>query len=197
MRIISSYMTKPAFQASIKSTDLRVKSCCEDQMCAVKRVNFNYGMAGSRPRSAVDLYLCVFLQGPPKVRSSNFMHYNFWSKLYFYMKFLKDVYFSTEYMHSEFQLLACAFWFFIIFCSRCGMKWDRACRPTDDPFWAFLSPGAQEPVHPQIVFVYFRQLKKYILGIHPKKIMIPASFHSKAFEYFFTNLRPAGRYLAE
>ena len=44
------------------------------------------------------------------------------------------------------------------------MKWDRACRPTDDPFWAMLSPGAQEPVHPQTLFVYFRQLKKYILG---------------------------------
>ena len=54
--------------------------------------------------------------------------------------------------------------FFITFCSRCGMKWDTACRPTDDPFWAFLSPGAQEPVHPQALFVYFRQLKKYILG---------------------------------
>ena len=39
----------------------------------------------------------------PKVRSSNFMHYNFWSKLYFYMKFLQDVYFSIEYMYSEFQ----------------------------------------------------------------------------------------------
>ena len=43
------------------------------------------------------------LQGVPKVRSSNLMHYNFWSKLCFYMKFLEDVYFSTEYMHSEFQ----------------------------------------------------------------------------------------------
>ena len=39
--------------------------------------------------------------------------------------------------------------------------------------------------------------KKYILSIHPKKIRIPASFHSKAFVYFFTNLRPAGRYLAD
>ena len=77
MRIISSCVAKPAFQASIKFTDLRVKSCCEDQMCAVKRVNFKNGMAGSRPRSAVDLSLCVFLQGVPKVRSSNFMHYNF------------------------------------------------------------------------------------------------------------------------
>ena len=31
------------------------------------------------------------------------MHYNFWSKLYFYMKFLEEVYFSIEYMYSEFQ----------------------------------------------------------------------------------------------
>ena len=75
------------------------------------------------------------------------------------------------------------FSFFITFCTRCGMEWDTACRPTDDPFWAFLSPGAQEPVHPQTIFVYFRQLKNilYVLGIHPKKIIIPASFHSKAF----------------
>ena len=28
------------------------------------------------------------------------------------------------------------------------MVWDTACRPTDDPFWAVLSPGAQEPVQP-------------------------------------------------
>ena len=43
------------------------------------------------------------IQGVPKVCSSNFMHYNFWSKLYFYMKFLEDVYFSNKYMCSEFQ----------------------------------------------------------------------------------------------
>ena len=43
------------------------------------------------------------LQGVPKVGSSNFIHYNFWSKLYFYMKFLEDVYFSIEYIYSEFQ----------------------------------------------------------------------------------------------
>ena len=43
------------------------------------------------------------LQGVPKVRSCNFMHYIFWSKLYFYMKFLEDVYFSIKYMYSEFQ----------------------------------------------------------------------------------------------
>ena len=61
MRIISSSMATPAFQASIKSTDLRVKWCCEDQMCAVKRINFKNAMADSRPRSDVDLSLCVFL----------------------------------------------------------------------------------------------------------------------------------------
>ena len=41
------------------------------------------------------------------------MHYNFWSKLYFYMKFLVHVYLSMDYMYSEFQLLACPFCFFL------------------------------------------------------------------------------------
>ena len=35
----------------------------------------------------------------------------------------------------------------ITFCSHCGMEWDTVCKPTDHPFLAFLSPGAQEPVH--------------------------------------------------
>ena len=61
--------------------------------------------------------------------------------------------------------------FFVTFCRRCGMKWDTACRPADDPLWAFLSPGAQEP----------GSWKKYILGIHREKIIFPAPFHSKAF----------------
>ena len=43
------------------------------------------------------------IQGVPKVRSSDFMHYNFCSKLYFYKKLLEDVYFSIKYMYSEFQ----------------------------------------------------------------------------------------------
>ena len=34
------------------------------------------------------------------------MHYNFWSKLYFYMKFLVHVYFSMDYMYSEKFILA-------------------------------------------------------------------------------------------
>ena len=54
-----------------------------------------------------------YLHGVPKDRSSNFMHYNFWSRLYFYVKFLEDVYFPIEYMYSEFQLLACPFFVFL------------------------------------------------------------------------------------
>ena len=76
------------------------------------------------------------------------------------------------------------FVFFITFCSRCGMVWDTACRPTDDPFWAFLSPGAQEPAEPQTIFVHFRQLKKKkIGGIHLRKIITPVPFYSKAFVF--------------
>ena len=134
------------------------------------------------------------VQGVPKGRSSKFMHHNFWSKLQFYMKLVEDVYFSTEYMYSEFQLLACSFCFSITFCSRCCMKWDTACRPTDDPFWTFLSPGAQGPVQPPnniILFSLGSWKKIYILGIHTKKIIIPASFYGKIL-YFLTNLRRAG-----
>ena len=79
------------------------------------------------------------LQGVPKVRYSNFKHYNFCAKRYFNMKFREDVYFSIDYMYSEFQELACLF--FRTICSRCGME-------SDDPFWGFLSPGAQQPVQP-------------------------------------------------
>ena len=116
------------------------------------------GLAVQRLKRTWEIVQCV-----PKGRSSKFMHHNFWSKLQFYMKLLEDVYFSIEYMYSEFQLLACFFCFSITFCSRCRMKWDPAWRPTDDPFWAFLSPGAQGPVQPpnNICLVY-RQLEKNI-----------------------------------
>ena len=60
-----------------------------------------FGITRLNERYTFLLYLLA-LQDVPKVRSSNFMHYNFWSKLYFYMKFL-DVYFYIEYIYSEFQ----------------------------------------------------------------------------------------------
>ena len=60
------------------------------------------------------------------------------------------------------------------------MKWDTACRPTDDPFWAFLSPSAQEPVQPpnNICLVLAAEKNIYI-GHSSKKDNHP--FHSKAF----------------
>ena len=59
--------------------------------------------------------------------SSNFMRYYFWSKLYFYMNFLKYVSYSIEYLRSEVQLSASSLCFFITFCSRCGIKWHKPC----------------------------------------------------------------------
>ena len=50
---------------------------------------------------SVNVFSTKVLQGVPKVRSSNSRHNNFWSKLYFYMKFL-DVCFSIKYVYSEF-----------------------------------------------------------------------------------------------
>ena len=70
----------------------------------------------------------VHVQGVPKVRSSYFTRHNFSSKLYFYIKFLKDVYYSIEYMYSEVQYPACPLLFLITFCSRCGMEWDKSYR---------------------------------------------------------------------
>ena len=81
------------------------------------------------------------IQGVPKVRSSNFMRYNFWSKLYFYMKFLKYVPYSIEYLCSEVQLSASPLCFFFITFSSVAVLGEIshvACRAPDDSFWAFL-----------------------------------------------------------
>ena len=55
------------------------------------------------------------------------MRNNFWSKIHFCMKFLKDVYCFTEYIYSKSQYPACPPLFVITFRSRCGMKWDKSC----------------------------------------------------------------------
>ena len=112
------------------------------------------------------------------------MHYNFWSNLYFYMKFLEDVYFSIKYMYSEFQWLACPFCFvlffvfFITFCSRRDMKWDTAFGSISSFFITWCAGSSSTPK--QNLFS-LGNWKKYILGIHTKKIIIPVPFHSKAF----------------
>ena len=82
--------------------------------------------------------------------------------------------------------MSCPFCFFITFCIRCGMVRDTACRSTDDPFSAFLSPGAQEPVqHQNNICLVQAAEKKNILGIHPKQIIILAPFHSRAFAILY------------
>ena len=106
------------------------------------------------------------------------MHYNFRSKLYFDMKFLEDVYFSIKYMYSEFQRLACPFCLFITFCSGCGMKWDTAFGSILSFFITWCAGSSSTPK--QILFS-LGSWKIYILGIHPKKIIIPAPFHTKTF----------------
>ena len=48
-------------------------------------------------------------------------------------------------------------------------------------FELFCHPVRRSQFNSQTIFVQFRHLKKYILGIHPEKIIILAPFHSKAF----------------
>ena len=104
---------------------------------------------------------------------------------------------NFSYWHAHFFLFCFVFFITFWFCSRCCMNWDTACRPTDDPFWAFfISWCARASSTPKQCLFSLGSWKKYILGIHPKKIIIPASFHSKIL-YFSTNLRRAGRYLAD
>ena len=82
-------------------------------LCAVNTMfSTCYISSICQKKNTIVTYL-LNIQGVPKVCSSKFMHHNVWSKLYFYMKLLEDVYFSIEYMYSEFQLLACSFCFFL------------------------------------------------------------------------------------
>ena len=121
-----------------------------------------------------------FLQGVPKIRScNNFMYYNFWSKLYFYMKFLEDVYFSIEYMYSEFQQLACPF----CFLSHCVAvaAWSGIQRVDPQMIHFFITWCAGASSTPKQYFFSLGSWKKIIPGIHPKQIIIPTPFHSKAF----------------
>ena len=86
------------------------------------------------------------------------------------MNFLEDVYFSIEYICSEFQLLACPFCFvlfcFVFFLSHsvavavwCG---TRRVDPQMIHFELFYHLVRRSQVNPQTIFVYFRQLQKNI-----------------------------------
>ena len=72
--------------------------------------------------------------------------------------------------------------FFITFCSRCGTKWDTACRPTYDPFWAFLSPGAQELVQPPDQYLFsLDSWKKIDFGHSSEKDNYPGFLSQQGF----------------
>ena len=109
------------------------------------------------------------------------MLYNFWSKLYFYLKFLEDVYFTIENMYQMFSywhtLFVCLF-FFIRFCSRCGMKWNTACRPQMIHFELFFitwCAGARSAPTQYLFSLGSWKKKKTYICIHPKKIIISST----------------------
>ena len=60
---------------------------------------------------------------------------DFWSKLHFCVKFLKDVYCFNEYIYSESQYPACPPLFVITFRSLCGMEWDKSCSVESEIFF--------------------------------------------------------------
>ena len=100
-------------------------------------------------RCSQDLSMCVngweSEHGFSKNACHHFNSHNFWSKLYFYMKFLKYVSSSIEYLWSEVQLSASSLCFFFLSHSVAVAVLSEishvACRAPDDSFWAFLSPG--------------------------------------------------------
>ena len=96
-------------------------------------------------------------------------------------------------MYSEFHWLACPFLFFVFFtfCSRCGMKWDTAFGSTLSFFITWCAVSSSTPK--QNLFG-LGSWKKYILGIHPKKIIIPAPFHIKAIRVMKYKKYVAGKY---
>ena len=67
--------------------------------------------------------------------------------------------------------------FLITFRSCCGMEWDTECRATDNLFWAFFTPGMQEPLlHFNPPKQHLGSWKKYTLSIHPKKDNHPSPY---------------------
>ena len=69
------------------------------------------------------------------------------------------------------------------------MKWDTECRPTNYPFLAFLSPGAQDPFQPPNNICLVLTAEKIYLGYSSKKDNNPGSLPQLGFLYFFTNLK--------
>ena len=109
------------------------------------------------------------------------MHYNFWSKLYFYMKFLQDVYFSIEYMSSEFQWLACPYCFLSHSVAVASWSGIQRVDPQMIHFELFYHLVRRSQFNPQTIFVWFRQLKKAYFGHSSKKDNHPRPLPQQGF----------------
>ena len=113
---------------------------------------------------------------------------------YFYMKFQRDVYCSIKYMYSEVQLLVCPFVrsFFLSHSIKTlrhgvGQVMQRV-EPQMIHFELFcITWCAIATSTPNNILFQTRQVKKTILGIHPKSLSTMRLF------YFFTNLTQAER----
>ena len=123
------------------------------------------------------------------------MRYNFWTNLLLLcMKFQRDVYCSIEYTYSEVQLPVyplCSFFFSITFCKDVA-AWSGIGHVAVEPQMIhfelfFIAWYAIATSTPNNIFFQFRQLKKTLLGIHPKSVS------TMRLLYFFTNLTQAGR----
>ena len=109
------------------------------------------------------------------------MLYNFWSKLYFYLKFLEDVYFTIENMYQMFSywhtLFVCLFFFLTD--SVAVAAWSGIQRV--DHRWSILSffynLVRRSQFSPKQYLLSLGSWKKkiHILGIHPKKIIISST----------------------
>ena len=128
-----------------------VRTGCKEKRAGRSKfvVFFIYVLASLPSLSPLPLSMCVngweSEHGFSKNACHHFNSHNFWSKLYFYMKFLKYVSSSIEYLWSEVQLSASSLCFFFLSHSVAVAVLSEishvACRAPDDSFWAFLSPG--------------------------------------------------------
>ena len=92
------------------------------------------------------------------------MRYNFWSKRYFYMKFLKDVYCSIGYLYSEVQWPACPLFFITFRTDVAGWSWISHVAPVEAQmihFEVFYHLVRKSHFDPQTIsFLRLRRWKK-------------------------------------
>ena len=111
------------------------------------------------------------------------MRYNFWSKLHFYMKFLKYVSHCTcvqkfSYRHPPFVFLSHS-----IAVAALSEISHVACRALDDPFWAlFYHLVCRSHFNPQTIqFFGLGSWNNIFWALIQEKMIIPSLFHSQVF----------------